>query len=705
MAQATSQRSPSTSFPATSLAQHDWSDLPAGVKFVPSDRELLTHLEGKVGKGGAKLHPLIERFIPTLLKDDGICGVHPEDLPGVSKDGNFMHFFHRPAKAYNKGTRKRRKIGTCSDERWHKTGRTRPVTETAGERRGCKKIMVLYNSKGKGRKAENTPWVMHQYHLGTEEEETEGEWVVSKVFYQLKQRQCKSRKTLGSGSALEEETDLDDPCSAEKNGRKRKAELEVVHNGRPRSPAGSTAQRAEGGTVGSAGGNTSVGKSGIRRFFVPNNAENMPPKQAWKGVENDGVARESSLTETGVTTNREVLPAVAASTFSSRRGAYKEMVKSDEDAEGGATKQEDDAECTSDVGSSQEPVEYEDMEEAVSARQEESTGDICAFPPAIHDLPNVYGQVVAQGEERQPLSRGCPTNDEDTPFDLGAPFDPDLDDPHSSRIDFGAPRSDHAVVGEGESGGALMEVHGSPQAMGESQGFVSMLHESEDHKEFVNDLISTPEDDALVKPEPGRLSGVGSQVPKWDIRCAPSQLPLCQRSPLEITTGGTVRGLLDFIKSASPRAFEVASPVETKSEAGAPFQEVQVTAKKEFKWGLSSQDVNGLFGSEVQEPDESAGQDFLLPATEQQQQQLPQCMSASPEPGIAVPLVTGLRQSRLVRVSEGSLALVPDSRERGQLGVSRSKRNATLGYVTGVADAAEGVLAGKTRTRSQSRKS
>ncbi|KAJ0435337.1 putative transcription factor NAM family [Helianthus annuus] len=44
--------------------------------------------------------------------------------------------------------------------------------------------MVLYVSQVNGGKAEKTNWVMHQYHLGTGEDEKEGEYVISKVFYQ-----------------------------------------------------------------------------------------------------------------------------------------------------------------------------------------------------------------------------------------------------------------------------------------------------------------------------------------------------------------------------------------------------------------------------------------------------------------------------------------------------------------------------------------
>ncbi|CAN0901422.1 NAC domain-containing protein 75 [Linum grandiflorum] len=180
------------------LVKPDWLGLPAGVKFDPTDQELIEHLEAKVeeAKGDMKSHPLIDEFIPTIEGDDGICYTHPEKLPGVTRDGLSRHFFHRPSKAYTTGTRKRRKIqnehcdfqGT-GETRWHKTGKTRPVMVN-GSQKGCKKILVLYTNFGKNRKPEKTNWVMHQYHLGQHEEEKEGELVVSKIFYQTQPRQC-----------------------------------------------------------------------------------------------------------------------------------------------------------------------------------------------------------------------------------------------------------------------------------------------------------------------------------------------------------------------------------------------------------------------------------------------------------------------------------------------------------------------------------
>ncbi|KAJ0964743.1 hypothetical protein J5N97_025881 [Dioscorea zingiberensis] len=119
----------------------NWVGLPAGVKFDPTDQELIEHLEAKVlSEEDTKSHPLIDEFIPTIEGEDGICYTHPEKLPGVTRDGLSKHFFHRPSKAYTTGTRKRRKIQTECDDlhhkgetRWHKTGKTRPVMVGMGE--------------------------------------------------------------------------------------------------------------------------------------------------------------------------------------------------------------------------------------------------------------------------------------------------------------------------------------------------------------------------------------------------------------------------------------------------------------------------------------------------------------------------------------------------------------------------------------------
>ncbi|TVU29433.1 hypothetical protein EJB05_20998, partial [Eragrostis curvula] len=167
----------------------EWPGLPDGVKFDPSDLQLLEHLEKKIGLGGSEPHMFIDEFIATVENDEGICYSHPENLPGMKKDGSIVHFFHRVSKAYGCGQRKRRRVITCSDHtvsdehlRWHMTGKPKPVYDN-GVTKGWKKIMVLYKTL-RGGKPERVPWVMHQYHLGEDKEEKDGDLVVSKIFYQ-----------------------------------------------------------------------------------------------------------------------------------------------------------------------------------------------------------------------------------------------------------------------------------------------------------------------------------------------------------------------------------------------------------------------------------------------------------------------------------------------------------------------------------------
>lgn len=57
--------------------------LPAGVKFDPTDHELLEHLEGKTRPELQKFHPLVDDFIPTIEGESGICYTHPQKLPGT----------------------------------------------------------------------------------------------------------------------------------------------------------------------------------------------------------------------------------------------------------------------------------------------------------------------------------------------------------------------------------------------------------------------------------------------------------------------------------------------------------------------------------------------------------------------------------------------------------------------------------------------
>ncbi|KAJ4960742.1 hypothetical protein NE237_020652 [Protea cynaroides] len=170
----------------------DWPGLPAGVKFDPSDVEILKHLAGKVGVENSEPHVFIDEFIPTL-EGDGIYCTHPENLQGAKKDGSSIHFFHKTVNAYATGHRKRRKIHnqrslTEEHVRWHKTGKTKPVLDN-GVHKGWKKIMVLYKSSKKRSMPDKLDWVMHQYHLGMKEDEKEGDYVVCKILYKQQKKQ------------------------------------------------------------------------------------------------------------------------------------------------------------------------------------------------------------------------------------------------------------------------------------------------------------------------------------------------------------------------------------------------------------------------------------------------------------------------------------------------------------------------------------
>ena len=68
--------------------------------------------------------------------------------------------------------------------------------------------MVLYQRSKQGFKPVKTNWVMHQYHLGTEEDERDGELVVSKIFYQTQVKQ------MEECSASTSKEDFDQPMAS-----------------------------------------------------------------------------------------------------------------------------------------------------------------------------------------------------------------------------------------------------------------------------------------------------------------------------------------------------------------------------------------------------------------------------------------------------------------------------------------------------------
>ena len=79
--------------------------LPAGVKFDPTDQELIEHLAAKVSADSTRFQSLIDFFIPTIDREHGICYTHPEKLPGKTPIGRLLAhssiflFRRRPSEA------------------------------------------------------------------------------------------------------------------------------------------------------------------------------------------------------------------------------------------------------------------------------------------------------------------------------------------------------------------------------------------------------------------------------------------------------------------------------------------------------------------------------------------------------------------------------------------------------------------------------
>ena len=64
--------------------------LPAGVKFDPTDQELIEHLEAKVSAESARFQSLMDLFIATIYSEHIICYTQPEKLPGKTPIGRLL---------------------------------------------------------------------------------------------------------------------------------------------------------------------------------------------------------------------------------------------------------------------------------------------------------------------------------------------------------------------------------------------------------------------------------------------------------------------------------------------------------------------------------------------------------------------------------------------------------------------------------------
>ncbi|KAG6512416.1 hypothetical protein ZIOFF_030527 [Zingiber officinale] len=172
----------------SSETSKEWPGLPRGVKFQPSDTDLLWHLLAKVGKATADPHPFIHEFITCLDDFDRFGHTHPQNLPGI-KDGTTTYFFHKSFKTHNTEAEQH---DDCGGVCWKKNGSIKPLI-IDNKHRGYKSIMTLHAHMNR---SENLSWIMHQFQLGSDNDDI-GELVVSKIF---------SRRTSQTNEISEEKT-------------------------------------------------------------------------------------------------------------------------------------------------------------------------------------------------------------------------------------------------------------------------------------------------------------------------------------------------------------------------------------------------------------------------------------------------------------------------------------------------------------------
>ncbi|KAL2336298.1 hypothetical protein Fmac_010744 [Flemingia macrophylla] len=131
------------------------NSLPLGVRFHPTDEELVGHYLKHMLLGN---HSEVDQVIAEI----DVCKFEPWDLPAFSKmeSGDQEWFFFSP-----KGTRKRCDRKTKAGF-WKPTGKDRQVkSRGTNDVIGTKKTLVFY--EGRSSYPERTNWVIHEYHAVT----------------------------------------------------------------------------------------------------------------------------------------------------------------------------------------------------------------------------------------------------------------------------------------------------------------------------------------------------------------------------------------------------------------------------------------------------------------------------------------------------------------------------------------------------------
>eukprot|EP00262_Sarcandra_glabra_P016234 TRINITY_DN5231_c0_g1_i1.p1 TRINITY_DN5231_c0_g1~~TRINITY_DN5231_c0_g1_i1.p1 ORF type:complete len:707 (+),score=99.46 TRINITY_DN5231_c0_g1_i1:78-2198(+) len=153
------------------MAAMSLTSLPVGVRFSPTDEELVNHyLLGKMKGRESEV---------KAIKEVDVCKFEPWDLPdraekSVTRSNDSEWFFFSPRdRKYPTGNRSNR---ATKEGYWKATGKDRTIKQRK-KPIGTKKTLVFH--KGRAPDGERTPWIMHEYqtHGG------QGSYVLCRLFY------------------------------------------------------------------------------------------------------------------------------------------------------------------------------------------------------------------------------------------------------------------------------------------------------------------------------------------------------------------------------------------------------------------------------------------------------------------------------------------------------------------------------------------
>ncbi|XP_044480593.1 protein SOMBRERO-like [Mangifera indica] len=158
------------------MAGNGQLSVPPGFRFHPTDEELLYYyLRKKVSYEAIDLDVIREvdlnKLEPWDLKEKCRIGSGPQ---------NEWYFFSHKDKKYPTGTRTNR---ATTAGFWKATGRDKAIHLSNSRRIGMRKTLVFYT--GRAPHGQKTDWIMHEYRLELDDDDSEVQedgWVVCRVF-------------------------------------------------------------------------------------------------------------------------------------------------------------------------------------------------------------------------------------------------------------------------------------------------------------------------------------------------------------------------------------------------------------------------------------------------------------------------------------------------------------------------------------------